>query len=88
MEIEKKVREKFEELISSGNELKCGREHGYVHNEEHSQRCVEWLASAQNIVHLVIGNNDNPYKKLVDMRNRGTVLCFTKITINDDLPKG
>lgn len=66
MEIEKKVREKFKELINSGNRLKCGNEYGQVHNEEHGQTCVGWLASAQNIIHLVIGNNDNPYKKSVD----------------------
>ena len=66
MKIEKKVREKFEELINSGNRLKCGNEHGQVHNEEHSQNCVGWLASAQNIVHLVISNANNPYKKSVD----------------------
>ena len=66
MEIEKKVREKFEELINSGNQLKCGNEHGQVQNQEHGQKCVGWLASAQNIVHLVIGSNDNPYKKSVD----------------------
>ena len=66
MEIEKKVREKFEELINSGNQLKRGNEHGQVHNQDHGQKCVGWLASAQNIVHLVIGNNDNPYKKSVD----------------------
>jgi len=66
MEIEKKVREKFEELINSGNRLKGGNKYGQVHNEEHSQNCVGWLASAQNIVHLVISNADNPYKKSVD----------------------
>ena len=66
MKIEKKDREKFEELINSGNRLKCGNEHGQVHNEEHSQNCVGWLASAQNIVHLVISNANNPYKKSVD----------------------
>ena len=66
MEIEKKVREKFEELINSGNRLKSGNEHDQAHNAEHSQNCVGWLASAQNIVHLVISNADNPYKKTVD----------------------
>jgi hypothetical protein len=66
MEIEKKVREKFEELINSGNRLKCGNEYGQVRNEEHSQNCTGWLASAQNIVHLVISNANNPYKKSVD----------------------
>jgi len=66
MEIEKKVREKFGELINSGNRLKSGNEHDQAHNAEHSQNCVGWLASAQNIVHLVISNADNPYKKTVD----------------------
>ena len=66
MEIEEKVRKKIKELINSGNELKCGNKHGQVRNEEHSQNCVGWLASAQNIVHLVVSNTNNPYRKLVD----------------------
>jgi polyhydroxyalkanoate synthesis regulator phasin len=67
MKIEKKVREKFKELINSGNQLKyTNDELGQIRNKEHGQECVGWLASAQNIVHLVIGNNDNPYKKSVD----------------------
>lgn len=67
MEIKKEVREKFEELINSGNRLKyTNDEYGQILNKEHGQECVGWLASAQNIVHLVIGNNDNPYKKSVD----------------------
>jgi len=77
MEIDKKVREKFEELIISGNKLKNGNEFGRQLTLDHAQKCVGWLASAQNIVHLVIGNNDNPYKKSVDKicdKTRGTLI--------------
>ena len=67
MEIDKKVREKFEELIGSGNQLKHGKGNSdQVLNEEHGQKCKGWLTSAQNIVHIVIGNMDNPYKESVD----------------------
>lgn len=86
MENKEKVRKKFEELINSGNRLKCGNEHGQVHNEEHSQNCVGWLASAQNIVHLVVGNTNNPYKKSVDKicnthRGYGIPISVGEITV-------
>jgi len=38
---------------------------------------VGWLASAQNIVHLVVSNTNNPYRKLVDKicnNHRGYVI--------------
>jgi len=74
MEIEEKVRKKFEELINAGDRLKHGNEHGQVRNEEHRQECSGWLASAQNIVHLVVNNPGNPYRTSVDKicaTNRG-----------------
>ncbi len=66
MEIEKKVRNKFEELINASDRLKHGDEHGQVRGEAHSQDCIGWLASAQNIVHLVVTNPGNPYRASVD----------------------
>jgi hypothetical protein len=66
MEIEEKLRKKFEDLISSGDGLKCGNEYGQIRSEQHRQECIGWLASAQNIVHLVVSNSGNPYRMSVD----------------------
>jgi len=66
MEIEEKVRSKFEELINSGEQLKHGDEHGQIRSEDHSHSCIGWLTSAQNIVHLIVGNPNNPYRRSVD----------------------
>jgi len=66
MEIEEKIRKRFEELIKTANVLKRGDEHGQVHSEEHRQECIAWSASAQNIVHLVVNNPVNPYRTSVD----------------------
>jgi len=77
MEIEEKVREKFKELINTGDQLKHGSESRQVKSEGHLQECIAWLASAQNIVHLVVSNPDNPYRMSVDKicnTNRGYVV--------------
>lgn len=66
MKIEEKVRKKFEELITAGDRLKYGNEHGQVRGEEHRQECIGWLASAQNITHLVVSSPSNPYRTSVD----------------------
>ena len=66
MEIDERVRSKFDALINSGDQLKHGNEHGQVLGEAHLQDCVAWLASAQNIVHLVVTISSNPYRLAVD----------------------
>ena len=74
MEIEEKVRKKFEELINAGGQLKHGSQHDQVRDEGHRLDCIRWLASAQNIVHLVVSNGDNSYRTSVDRicnSNRG-----------------
>ena len=65
--IGEEIRKKFEELINEGNKLKQGKENGRgIFSEEHKQKCVGWLASAQNIVHLVTKNPLNPYRASID----------------------
>ncbi|MGD0919992.1 MAG: hypothetical protein ABSB22_26440 [Thermodesulfobacteriota bacterium] len=66
MEIEEKVRKKFDELIVAGDRLKHGNQWDQTQSEEHRQDCGSWLTSAQNIVHLVLSNSDNPYRRSVD----------------------
>ncbi len=66
MQIEKKVRNKFQEHIRVGEQLERGNEYGEVQSDEHSHRCIGWLTSAQNVVNLVISNPDNPYRSSVD----------------------
>ncbi len=66
MEIDERVRNKFDVLIRSGCQLKNGNEHGQVRGEAHLQDCIAWIASAHNIVHLVVTNSSNPYRMSVD----------------------
>lgn len=66
MEIDERIRNKFESLIQSGEQLKHGNEHGTVRGEPHLQECVAWLTSAHNTVHLVITNSNNPYRISID----------------------
>jgi hypothetical protein len=66
MELEERIRAKFNELISGGSNLKNGNEHGQALGSEHIHSCKGWLASAQNLVHLVVNNSANPYRATVD----------------------
>jgi len=66
MELEEKIKNKFNELISNGNSLKLGNQYGQVKNSEHTYSCKGWLASAQNLVHLVVSSPTSPYRKSVD----------------------
>ena len=77
MVLEEKIRNKFDELITSSATLKLGNAHGQILNIQHSQACKAWLASAQNLAHLVLGLSSNPYKTTIDKIcsiNRG--LCI------------
>ncbi len=66
MQIKENIKVKFSELLLSGNQIKQGNEHGQIRGNNHEQECKAWLASAQNIVHLIINNKDNPYRLWVD----------------------
>ena len=66
MALEKRIRSKFDELITSSATLKHGDTYGQVRNSQHSQACTAWLTSAQNLAHLVLGLSSNPYKTSVD----------------------
>ena len=66
MQIEEKVRTRFVELIASGRRLRQGNKYGQCQSDDHRQNCIGWLAGAQNLVHLVIGNAANPYKTSID----------------------
>ena len=66
MALEERIRNKFDELITSSTTLKLGGEHGQILNAQHSQDCKAWLASAQNLAHFVLGVSSNPYKTTID----------------------
>lgn len=66
MELEERITQKFTEMISSGMSLKHGNEHGQLRSDEHGYACKGWLASAQNLVHLVVNSPENPYRTSVD----------------------
>ena len=66
MKLEKRIENKFRELIDEAERLKYGNKYGQVTNDDHAYRCKSWLVSAQNLVHLVVGNPHNPYRISVD----------------------
>lgn len=65
MALEQKIRRKLEELITSSETLKIGNRYGQILGPEQGHSCRGWLASAQNLVHLVL-DASNPYKTNVD----------------------
>ena len=66
MALEERIRNKFDELISLSATLKLGDEHGQILNDQHSQACKAWLASAHNLAHWVLASSSNPYKTAID----------------------
>ena len=66
MALEEKIRNKFDELISSSATLKLGNRHGQILNDQHSQACKAWLAAAHNLAHWVLASSSNPYKTAID----------------------
>lgn len=66
MELEERIENKFKELITAGGQLKHGDQHGQIRSDDHSHNCKGWLTSAQNLVHLVVSNPNNPYQSSVD----------------------
>lgn len=76
MALEQKIRRKLEELIASSETLKIGNRNGQILGPQHGHSCMGWLASAQNLVHLVL-EASNPYKTYVDKicsQHRGFVI--------------
>ena len=66
MALEEKIRNRFDELISSSATLKLGNRHRQILNDQHSQACKAWLASAHNLAHWVLASSSNPYKTAID----------------------
>jgi len=66
MDLKEKIRNKFDELITSSAILKIGNAHRQIRNDQHSHDCKAWLASAQNLAHLVLGTSSNSYKTNID----------------------
>ena len=76
MALEQKIRRKLEELIASSETLKTGNLYGQILEPQHGHSCRGWLASAQNLVHLVL-EASNPYRNYVDQicsNDRGFVI--------------
>lgn len=66
MVLEEKIRNKFGELITLSATLKIGNRHRQILNDQHSQACKAWLASAHNLAHWVLASSSNPYKTAID----------------------
>ena len=68
MKTQEKIRNKLQDLYEDGTCLKIGI--GYrsrtCRDEEHSHECVGWLTAVQNLVHLIFGNIQHPYRLRID----------------------
>src|SRR5690348_10201295 len=66
MPIEENIRKRIDQLIDQGLPLTASNQHGQVVSEDHRRNAVAWLTSAQNIVHLICPNTQNPYRQSAD----------------------
>lgn len=70
--MEQNIKNRLGELIDSGNKLMQGDEYGRANDQYHQHGCVGWLASAQNVLNLVVGNPKSPYRKSADKEFNST----------------
>lgn len=66
MELNERIKLKFKALTDEAKDLRIGSAYKQIRNQEHGYSCTGWLASAQNLVHLVVSNPQNPYRTSVD----------------------
>ncbi|GMR18208.1 MAG: hypothetical protein BMS9Abin33_0614 [Gammaproteobacteria bacterium] len=66
MEIEEKIKKRISSLLSSADILRHGNEYGQTKSDQHQQDCIGWLVAAQNIIHLLVENAENPYRTTSD----------------------
>lgn len=97
MSIENKIIHRIHELIQSGNQLRRGNSIGQQLSNEHGEKCVAWMAPAENIVQIVCPNPENAYRKRVDKITSPSGLMipsrvgeFTDLLMNllDDIKQG
>ena len=68
MNTQEKIRNKLQELYEDGTRLKngSGSEWGSRGDKEHSHECAGWITAVQNLLHLILGNPQHPYRLRVD----------------------
>jgi len=72
--IEEAIAARLSELITSGESLAIGNEHGQVYDEDHRRECSAWLVAAQNAAYALINDGAQPYRQQIDRicsKNRG-----------------
>ena len=68
MNTQEKIRNKLHDLYEDGSRLKTGSGSAWGSSDdvEHSHECVGWLTAVQNLLHLILGNLQHPYRLRVD----------------------
>jgi hypothetical protein len=66
LSIEDVIASRIEQLIAESRQLSTGDEHGQATSDRQTQQCSAWLASAQNVVHLVCNSAEAPYRARID----------------------
>jgi len=61
--LETTIVERLNDLISEGQGLRLGSEHGQVLNQQHMQDCRGWLAAMENIVQMIIPDPNSAYRR-------------------------
>jgi hypothetical protein len=62
MQIEQRVLDHLEQLLTEGIELAVGMPSGQVRDSAHSAACIGWISAAHNAVALVCQSPSHPYR--------------------------
>jgi len=87
--IEEAIAARLSDLITSGESLAIGNEHGQVYDEDHRRECSAWLVAAQNAAYALIKDGAQPYRQQIDRicsKSRGytlasTIKCNTRLRV-------
>ena len=60
--LEERIKQRVVDLIERSSELKVSNSHGQARSDDQVANCKGWLAAALNIIDLVSGGNETPYK--------------------------
>ena len=79
MKTQEKIRNKLQALYEDGTCLKIGIGYGSRtrRDEDHSHECLGWLTAVQNLLHLIFGNTQHPYRLRIDSicaEDRGLII--------------
>lgn len=66
MAIEDAIKNRITQLVTDGQRLSSGDEHGQAFDDQQLQECSAWVTATHNAIYLIVENPNSPYRQKVD----------------------